>query len=394
MFLFYGKGLQIYGVNCIMVQYKNRKGVTGVYRRLPALSVNVSAIRTNAQVLCGVCAQYNISVAGIVKFSDCDLQVAKAYRDGGCAQLGVSRAKHLKALKEAYPETETLLTRAPGRCDLEDCARYADLSLHGDAQTLKLLSAEAEKYGTCPGIILMLDVGDLREGVENIPALVELAQLCERLPNLRLRGVGTNHACMNGVLPSYENLSFLVEGAEAVEQAIGRKLDIVSGGSSINLILLKDGVNGMPPRVNHLRLGGTIANPMNIRMNRGVEFPGMREDTVQLVAEIVEIQEKDSAPKAASTKNWAGQTVVREDKGRRMRAILAFGSQDVGDSANLIPEDEGVEIVGCSSDHTIVDVTDSGKSWKSGDTLTFKMRYANMLYAFTGDHVAVEYVKE
>ena len=104
--------------------------------------------------------------------------------------------------------------------------------------------------------------------------------------------------------------------------------------------------------------------------------------------------EKDFAPKAASTKNWAGQTVVREDKGRRMRAILAFGSQDVGDSANLIAEDEGVEIVGCSSDHTIVDVTDTGKTWKSGDTLTFKMRYANMLYAFTGDHIAVEYVKE
>ena len=359
--------------------------------RYPIMDVNLDAMRTNAEVLCGLCAQNGISVAGIIKFSDGDLQVAGAYKDGGCKQLGVSRAKHLKPLKEAFPQTELLLTRSPTRGDLEDCARYADLSLHSDPGVLAALNAEAAKWDAYPGIILMMDVGDLREGVDNIPELVELATLCESLPNLNLRGVGTNHACLNGILPSYENLSFLIEAAEAVEAAIGRQLEIISGGSSINLLLLRDGINQMPKRINHLRLGGTIANPMNIRMNRDLTFPGLREDSVRLTAEIVEIHEKASAPKGVSTKNWAGQEVQQEDKGRRMRAILALGSQDVGDCATLIPVDEGVQIVGCSSDHTIVDVTDSGKIWKSGDTLTFKLRYANMLYAFTGSHVDVAY---
>ena len=233
--------------------------------------------------------------------------------------------------------------------------------------------------------------GDLREGADNIPELVELAELCERLPNLHLRGIGTNHACLNGILPTEENLTFLVEGAEAVDQAIGRKLEIISGGSSINLLLLRDGINRMPPRVNHLRLGGTIINPMNIRIGRGLTFPGLREDSIRLTAEIVEIHEKASAPKGQSTKNWAGEIVTREDKGRRQRAILALGSQDVGDATKLIPVEEGIEVVGCSSDHTIVDVTDSGRVWKSGDTITFKTRYDNMLYAFTGDHVEIVY---
>jgi len=363
-------------------------------RHYPMLDVNLSAIRTNAQVLCDLCAKNGISVAGVIKFSDGDIQVAGAYRVGGCAQLGVSRAKHLQTLKKAFPDTETLLTRAPTRADLESCARYADLSLHADLDLLKALNEEAGKWNTRPGVLLMLDVGDLREGVDNIPDLVELAKLCESLPNLHLRGVGTNHACMNGVLPTFENLSFLVEGAEAVEQAIGRKLEIISGGSSINLLLLRDGVNQMPARINHLRLGGTIANPMNIRVNRGVTFPGMREDTIGLSAEIVEIHEKASAPKGVSTKNWAGEAVVREDKGRRLRAILALGSQDVGDAGSLIPMDPGVEVVGCSSDHTIVDVTDSGKVWRSGDVLTFRTRYAHMLYAFTGSHVEVAYYQD
>ena len=359
-------------------------------RKLPALEVNLDAIRTNAQVLSGICAKNGISVAGVIKFSDGDLKVAKAYADGGCAQLAVSRAKHLKALKEAFPEKETLLTRGPTRSDIEDTARYADLSLHSDADVLKLMDEAAGKAGTRPGIILMLDVGDLREGVDNVEELVELAKLVESLPNLNLRGVGTNHACLNGVLPTWDNLTFLISGAKAVEEAIGRKLDIISGGSSINLLLMKDGINTMPPEINHLRLGGTIANPMNIRLGRGLVFPGTREDTVRLTAEIVEIHVKDSAPKN-STKNWAGLEVVREDKGRRLRAILALGSQDVGDACTMIPMDEGVEMVGCSSDHTIVDVTDTGREWKSGDTLTFKVRYSNMLYAFTGDHLNVEY---
>jgi len=82
----------------------------------------------------------------------------------GCAQLGVSRAKHLQALKEAFPDTETLLTRAPARGALEATARYADLSLIADTDVLTALNEEAEKWGTCSGIILMLDVGGLQEG--------------------------------------------------------------------------------------------------------------------------------------------------------------------------------------------------------------------------------------
>jgi len=360
-------------------------------RHFPALNINLDAIRQNARVLCSICEKNGISVAGIIKFSNGNPQVAKAYLEGGCAQLGVSRAKHLQGLKEALPHAETLLTRSPTRGELEVVARYADLSMHSDPDVLKALSGLSVKHNTFPGIILMLDVGDLREGVDSIDQLVALAKLCENQPNLRLRGVGTNHACLNGVLPSWENLSFLIEGAEAVEQAIGRKLDIISGGSSINLLLMKDGISRMPARINHLRLGGSIANPMNIRLGRGVTFDGLREDSVSLTAEIVEIHEKASAPKGKSTKNWAGQTVTQKDKGRRNRAILALGSQDVGDATTLIPLDNGVEIIGCSSDHTIVDVTNTVRKWKSGDTLTFRMRYSNMLYAFTGDHVATEF---
>ena len=99
-------------------------------------------------------------------------------------------------------------------------------------------------------------------------------------------------------------------------------------------------------------------------------------------------------PKGSSGKNWAGEAIVREDKGRRLRAILALGSQDVGDASGLIPVEPGIEIVGNSSDHTILDVTDTCRSWHTGDTVTFKLRYSPMLRAFSGKHVNREYTEE
>ncbi len=361
----------------------------------PMIEVNRKAVENNARVLCGICTQSGISVAGIIKFSDGCVPIALSYAAGGCAQIGVSRASHLRALREALPGKELLLTRSPGNSDVEEAARYADIILHGSAEGLRSLNDAAAKAGTKPGVLLMRDLGDLREGVETTEELCALAVMVEReLPSLRLRGIGAEFACLNGILPTPENLKELVDAAAAVEKKIGRELEIISGGSSIDLLLLRDGASRIPKRINHLRLGGSIASPRNIRINRGVSFPGLREDTMTLRAEIIEIDEKDSRPKGISTLNWAGSEITQQEKqGRRLRAILALGSQDIGDAAKLTPLDAGVEILGCSSDHTVVDITDFPGTLAFGDTLSFAMGYSAMLYAFSGKHVSIRFTE-
>lgn len=362
--------------------------------RYPAITVNLDAIRNNAQVLCGVCGQHGIQVAGVVKFSDCDPHIAKAYLDGGCSQIAVSRAVHLKKIKEALPEVKTLLTRNPSLDEMELTAQFGDICLIADEYSLRMLDAAAAQAGTRPGVILMLDSGDLREGAVDPEELCQLAVLTEtELPHLHLLGVGSGFACLNGVLPTPQNLSELVAAAELVESKIGRRLEMISGGSSINLTLLMNG-NPMPPRINHLRLGGTIAAPANIRRNRGVSFPGLREDTMQLTARLIEVRLKDSAPKTTPSRNWAGEVIQVEDKGKRRRAIAALGSQDIGDAAGLLPLDPGMTIAGCSSDHTVLDVTDSQTPWKTGDLVHFTMQYMPMLRGFSGQHIAIRYTHD
>ena len=114
-------------------------------QRLPMLNVNIDAMENNARVMCKMLSGYGISVAGVIKFSDGDIRVAKAYKDGGCSQIAVSRAVHLKAIKEALPDAKTLLTRGPTRAELEEVAMYADFSLHSDKDLLVALNDAAEK---------------------------------------------------------------------------------------------------------------------------------------------------------------------------------------------------------------------------------------------------------
>ena len=272
-----------------------------------------------------------------------------------------------------------------------DVVKWCDISLNSEELILRRLDECAAVYRKKHSVLLMLDVGDRREGVVGSEELVRLAMLVEKeLANLELAGIGSSFACASGVLPDWDNLSELAEAAEAVEAAIGRKLDIVSGGSSITLTLLANDMP-VPDKINHLRIGGAIANPMAIRRNRGVEIPGLREDAFTLTAEIVEVQTKPSAA-AGTGKNWAGQIVEREDIGTRTRAIIALGSQDIGSAEQLIPQMKGVSVLTGSSDHTILDVTDSRRRWLPGDLVEFSLYYMGLLYCFSTRGVEIKYI--
>ena len=56
-------------------------------------------------------------------------------------------------------------------------------------------------------------------------------------------------------------------------------------------------------------------------------MPGTRQDTVKLVAEVIELKRKPSMPIGKIGKDAFGNTPVFEDKGIRLRAILAVGNR-------------------------------------------------------------------
>lgn len=347
----------------------------------PYIDIHYDRIRSNAGTVSEYCRKCNISLAGVIKFSDGSVEMARAYYEGGCAEIASSRVTHLKEIRQALPEIPTLLIRMPMACEVEDAVRYCDTVFCTCRETLQLLEKSAEKQGKICKVLLILDVGDLREGVMTEGELCDLAMEAEKAPHIHLRGIGSTFGCFGSVLPDRENLTRLCAAAELVEKAIGRPLETVSGGSSSSMMPLCRG--DIPAKVNHLRIGGFICNPIGMHHYRNFTLPNMTEDTFFLKAQVIEANEKPTCPEKQTGKNWAGNALVYEDLGIRRRCIVALGEADVGDVTKLLPVDPHIRIMGGSSDHLILDVADCQSNYQVGDVIEFRMFYGALLHAFT-----------
>lgn len=361
--------------------------------KYPVIEINTDAIANNSRVVCHALAKHGVKTAGVIKFSDGAKEICQAYLDGGCSQLASSRVVHLKDIKGWFPGVPTLLLRIPMICEADEVVEYADYSLNSEAEVIKALSDSCVKLNKDHKVVLMLDIGDRREGVVTFDDLTALAAYAESLPRITVAGVGTNYGCQSGVLPDDENLEMVAEGSRRVEKTVGHKLEIVSACSSSSFIRISQGKT-YPAEISHARVGGYIANPYNMRINRCVDIPEMREDTVCLKAMVVESKEKPGVAAGHIGKNWKGETLTFGESGPTVRTIVAVGSQDIADAMNLVPMADGVKVIGGSSDHVVLDTTASSHKFVPGDIIEFRLRYGAMLCAFSTRHITKKYIHD
>ena len=118
------------------------------------------------------------------------------------------------------------------------------------------------------------------------------------------------------------------------------------------------------------------------------------EDTFQdsfiLSAEIIELKEKEYTQKGKVGLDSFGQIPSQMVGGKRKRAILAIGKQDVYPD-HLTPLDDKITILGASSDHLIVDVTDSSVKYYVGEEIRFKLSYPGILSTTTYKFVTIQF---
>lgn len=361
-------------------------------KNYPLLEINLNKIADNTKYLVDLCNKNNISIAGVIKGVNADEEVVNVLADGGCKYLASSRIEQLTDLKEKNIEKETMLIRMPMKHEIKEVVKYIDISLNSEINTINLLEKECKKQKKEHKIILMVDLGDLREGFFNKEELIDIALYIENnLEYVKLYGIGTNLSCYGSIKPSHENLSYLCEIAQDIEDKIGRKLDIISGGSTTSLPLLFD--NKMPSKINNLRIGEALIIGRDLIDYWGYDLDKMHKDTMILKAEIIEIKEKPTYPIGEMFLDAFGNKPVYEDKGIRKRAILAVGKQDFVNDRDLVALDENIEIVGSSSDHLIVDIQDSDTNFQVGDIMSFGMFYSNALYLTSSKYVNKHYIQ-
>lgn len=351
-------------------------------RSCPRLEINTNKLRENGVLILDRCRARGIDVTVVTKVTCAHPVVVRTLVEADVRSLGDSRLRNLRRIRALAPDAELMLLRLPGMSQADDVVRWADLSLNSEAMTLRALDAAAERAGKRHGVILMVDMGDLREGVWPD----ELAGLCAeagKLCHIEVRGVGTNLACYGGVCPTADNMRGLLDCRDLASEVLGREIPIVSGGNSANWLLLEAG--GMPPGVNHLRIGEAIMLGNESAERTPIE--GMFDDVFTVSAEVIEARVKPSVPVGTVGQDAFGRVQVFVDRGRRRRAIVAVGRQDVVPEG-LRPESEGVSLIGASSDHMILDVEETREPVRIGDVLRFSIRgYSCLLAAFTSPYL-------
>ena len=348
--------------------------------RYPRLLVDTSKIAMNTSALVAACGRYGIDVCGVTKAVGGDEKIARVFVENGVSSLGDSRLRGLSGCSGLG--VPRLLIRCPQVCEVDTVVRVSDVSVATDLDTVQALDLACERRGiNSYGILIMCDLGDLREGVISRRELREIAEFVAASRYLYLYGVGTNLNCLSFVLPDAEKMQDLVDCADEVSEFTSRNL-VVSGGNSSNLNLVFSG--NCPAGVNSLRLGEALLFGRERATYR--YLPGTFNDAFILQASIVEIKEKPSLPWGETGVDSYGMRHEYRDRGVRLRAVLAFGHQDC-DTDVLWPLEEGVSLIDSSSDYTVVDVSDSGRVYHVGDVVGFRCGYHAVARAFASPYI-------
>lgn len=350
----------------------------------PKLIVDYEILKNNVKALVNLCNSKGIQVAGVTKVFCGHPEIAKAYVDGGVSFLADSRIENLERLKNL--NVPKIMLRLPMISEAEKVVEFADISLNSEIETIKALSEKALGKNLVHKIVLMVDLGDLREGYYKEEELFEAVEEVLKLEGVQLIGLGTNLTCYGGVIPSMDHIDRLNRLKREIEERFSIELEILSGGNSSSIHLLADhDLEG----INNLRLGESLV--LGTESAYGEQVEGTRNDAFRIQAQIIEVKEKPSVPTGEIGRDAFGKVPTFVDRGVRKRILCAIGKQDI-DLETLYPVDKGVIILGGSSDHLILDGTDSEIDYKVGDIIEFTMHYVSLLRAMTSEYIKKEVI--
>jgi predicted amino acid racemase len=351
----------------------------------PRVEINLQKIRHNAKVLRNLYGEKGIHITGVVKGVSASLEVAKTLMEAGITSLADSKITNIKKLKMAGLKATLILLRTPALSEVRQVVEFADISMNTELEVIRALSAEAVRQNKIHSIIVMAEMGDLREGIlqEDAPSFIREVL---KLPGIKLAGIGTNFACFGGVVPTEQKMREFSDFVNGIQKEFHLNFPIVSGGNSANYTwLMKTPDTGL---VNNIRIGESILlgrDPVS-----GKVIPGLYPDAFCFIAEVIESKQKPSVPMGIRGRNAFGESVSFEDHGLMRRAIVGAGRQDVlvTGLTPVLP----VEIIGSSSDHIILNTKHI--PMKPGDEVAFSLNYGALLSVMTSPYVYKKYLPQ
>lgn len=345
------------------------------------LVIQTEQIKNNIQFLSQYFEEHHIQWSLITKVFSGDKafleQVLTKDIIAKISSVGDSRLTSIKNLKALNPDMRTIYIKPPAKIYAEDIVKYADISLNSSLQTIEALNAAALKHNKKHQIIIMIELGELREGV-NRTDIMDFYEAVFNLSNIEVIGIGSNLGCMYGIEPNYDKLLQLSLYKELISAKFDKDLPLISGGTSITLPLVDKG--NVPKDINHFRIGEAAFFGISPLDNQ--PFGELSTETFEFKANIIELEQKKIIPEGTISDANIGHTAtfdVDAANETSFKAILDFGMLDV-DKSDIEPVDNAIEFVGITSDMLVVDLgknlkDDGSKKYNIGDEITFKPNY-------------------
>jgi ornithine racemase len=307
----------------------------------------------------------------------------------GIKEIHDSRVTNLRIIKNMAPNVQTVYIKPAPKRSIPDIIEYADVSFQTELEIIKLLSDEAIRQNKIHKVIIMIEMGDLREGVMG-DELVNFYENVFELPGINVIGLGANFNCLHGVMPTQDKLIQLSLYKQIIDAKFNIQIPWVSGGTSVTIPLLFNHM--MPKGINHFRIGEALFFGLNLFT--GDTFEGMTADVFELEAEIIELTEKPMVPMGMLAENPSGESFEIDESlyGKTShRAIIDVGLLDINPKY-LLPKDENINIIGASSDMLVVELGENEQNYSVGDILHFGLRYMGALSILNSRYIGKEVV--
>ena len=338
------------------------------------LNIHTDKIIANIQVVDDLMKKHHKEWSLVVKVLGNNREILTAILEHSSVlsthSIAVSQWKNLRLIKEINRNLTTMYIKPPVMNNADNVVRYADISFNSSFPTIQALNEAARKTHKRHRIIIMIELGELREGIRR-EGLMEFYQKVFKMDNIEVIGIGANLGCMIGVKPTFDKLLQLVLYEQLIEAVFERGLELISGASSIALPLLMRGK--IPSGVNHFRIGEAVflgTSPLN-----NEPFLNLHTDSFTFTGNIIELYKKPNTPdEVISSVGEKGELEAKHHSNSSYHAVMDFGELDV-DADYLVPIDKEISYFGSSSDMTVYDLKENKSNYETGAVLQFRLKY-------------------
>ena len=349
------------------------------------LLINLDELKHNIAVITKWMEQHNSTWTVVTKVLCGHTETLQALQYLGVRSMGDSRLENLKSIDRIMPDFEAWYLRVPDFTSIPDVVKYSDVSLNSEIEIIKALNNEAKRQNRIHRIIIMIELGDLREGI--LPGtLMNFYNQVFELSNIEVLGIGSNLGCLAGAIPNMDQFMQLVLYRELLELKFKQKLPMISAGSTVVLPLAIR--KQLPEAVNHFRIGEAIF--LGTDLIQGGTLPGLSNEVMLLEAEIAEIKEKSLVPLGETgpvTSPFDNEMEEDSAPGQRgYRALISVGQLDT-DISGLTPLNDKYRMAGASSDIAVVNIGDDPGDLKVGDSIKFRVNYSALLRLMSGKYI-------